>query len=559
VYDKSAKFYSDFDPEALTKPKKEKPMTLHDYHRHNLLAGYAGEDADGDPPVTYQQEQDALKKELVGSMHAQAKVKVEDDEDEDEDEDEDDEDDFLVAKSMPQHEELSAAPKPKRITEEDVAAADKDPDTFLSNFMASRAWLPTEGAGFKALDEDDSEDERRADEFEEAYNLRFEDPKTANEKLMSFARDVGKFSVRREEKSSRKRAREREQEKKEAAKREREEERARLRKLKIEEAEEKVNRIREAAGLKGKDIDLEQWRDIIEGDFDDDQWDREMKRRFGEQYYAENEDAEVSEDEEMEDAGSKKRKVQKPKWDDDIDIKDLVPDFKEDDDRPDIALSSEDEADGGAPLPKEEEEDDDDDDDDGDAEEAPSRKKKTKKDRLQEKAEAKRAARKQRMKIEEMVDNSLPLHHTTLAASSSSKAPVTGFRYRETSPTSFGLSARDILFADDKALNEYAGLKKLAAFRDEEKKRRDKKKFSKKARLRQWRKETFGTTEELSGGFERVLGNDCGKDESRGKGRSGKEDGDKEDGNGEGNVREGERKKKRRSKKKVKTAAEVEG
>jgi protein KRI1 len=66
------------------------------------------------------------------------------------------------------------------------------------------------------------------------------------------------------------------------------------------------------------------------------------------------------------------------------------------------------------------------------------------------------------------------------------------FRYRETSPISFGLTARDILMAPDASLNEFAGLKKMASFRDAEKKRKDKKHLGKKARLRQWRKETFG-------------------------------------------------------------------
>jgi protein KRI1 len=72
-----------------------------------------------------------------------------------------------------------------------------------------------------------------------------------------------------------------------------------------------------------------------------------------------------------------------------------------------------------------------------------------------------------------------------------SKQP-TKFRYRETSPTSFGLTPADILMAPDSQLNQFAGLKKMASFRDPEKKRKDKKHLGKKARLRQWRKETFG-------------------------------------------------------------------
>jgi protein KRI1 len=71
------------------------------------------------------------------------------------------------------------------------------------------------------------------------------------------------------------------------------------------------------------------------------------------------------------------------------------------------------------------------------------------------------------------------------------------FRYRETSPKSFGLTSRDILLADDKQLNEFAGLKKLAAFRDPDKKKKDLKHLGKKARLRKWRMDTFGNEEGL--------------------------------------------------------------
>ncbi|KAI7586015.1 hypothetical protein KC316_g5852, partial [Hortaea werneckii] len=529
VYDNSVKFYREFDPEqeGAKKEKKEKPMYLQDYHRANLLAGAAEDEAGAEtehPPRTFAQEQEDMRKELVGGMHAAAKDEQKQEDGSAEGDDDEDEDDFLVAKSKPQHDSLPAtttasssthAPKQpkqnkrKRLTDADIATAEKDPETYLSNFMAARAWLPSDGARWQAFDSDDSDDDRRADEFEEAYNMRFEDPSKSNEKLASFARDVGKYGVRREEKSGRAKARERERERKEAEKREREEEKARLRKLKIEEAEEKVNRIRDAAGLRGKDVDLDQWKDIIEGDFDDAQWDQEMQRRFGDQYYAQDEEGGDGSDIEMEDVegGGGKKKAKKPKWDDDIDIHDLVPDFKDKDENPNISLSD-DEADGnaegGAPLPADEQEADSDDDDDS----APKKKKKTKKDRQQEKAETKRAARKQRAQIEEMVDASLPLQHPSLSTNNKNTPTTTGFRYRETSPTSFGLSARDILFADDKQLNDFAGLKKFHSFREEEKKARDRKKFSKKARLRQWRRDTFGDVEEPKGGFERVLGQD---------------------------------------------------
>jgi protein KRI1 len=524
VYDKSTTFFSEFDAEGAGNPEKkkaDKPLYLQDYHRQNLLAGQNGAEGEEDAEVlrTYQQEQDALKRELVGSMHATNGQ-----------EGSDDEDGFMVKKAKSRHEDLPALPKKKvKITDADVKEADKDPESYLSNFMAARAWLPGEGSGFQAMESDDSDDDARADAFEEAYNLRFEDPKTSNEKLQSFARDVGKYGARREEKTGRQLAREREKAAKDAAKRQREEDLARLRKLKIEEAEEKLERIKDAAGLHAKALNVDQWRDLLEGDFDDGQWEEEMNRRFGEDYYAEPDAEPGSDDEDGGVAVSSKRK--KPKWEDDIGIDDLIPDF-DDGAKPTITLSDDDDDDDNN-------NDDDNNHNNSDAEppSASSSKKTTSKAKPPSSTDAKRAARKQRRQLEDLIDSTLPIEHPTLAPSAgSSKVPVTGFRYRATSPTSFGLSARDILFADDTQLNAYAGLKKMAAFRDEEKKRRDKKKFSKKARLKQWRRETFGDAEEPSGGFERVLGGD---------GAAGREKDDRRE-NGD---KDGGKKKKRKHKK----------
>lgn len=466
VYDAKTTFYTAFDPEAASNAtaKKEKPMTLSDYHRKNLLEGHVdGAEEDGEAPVqTYEQEQEALKDSVVRQMHAAA---------EEDDEEDDVEGDFLVRKSKPAVSGLPASAKvhkdrAPKISDLDIENADKDPEMFLSNFMAARAWVPSEGSRWQAFESEDEEDDKRADEFEEAYNLRFEDPAKANEKLMTFGRDVGKYSARREELSGRKKQREKERAKKEELKQEREEEKARLRKLKIEEMEEKVKRIKEAAGLKVKDaLDLDEWGKVLEEDWDDDRWEREMKKRFGENYYAEDDQSLKSEDE-AEVEGKKHKKPSKPKWDDDIDIKDLVPDFEDDEEKPAFTLSDEDE-----------------DADMVDADETAEGKRKTKKDRLQERADTKRVARKERAKIEQLAD---------AAVAADLPSTSSGFRYRETSPSSFGLTARDILFADDSQLNQFAGLKKMAAFRDEEKKRKDKKKLGKKARLRQWRKDTFG-------------------------------------------------------------------
>ncbi|APA10171.1 hypothetical protein SS1G_07406 [Sclerotinia sclerotiorum 1980 UF-70] len=477
VYDEKVTFYTPIDEDAeegTMTEKKEKPMYLKDYHRENLLAGHVGGEEEENVPQTFAQEQEALKRKIVGEMHAAA----EDGSDSDEDEG------FLVRKDKkPELSSQGIHPSRASKVEVDVAIADKDPETFLSNFMAARAWVPSDGTRFQPMESDDEEDDTRAEQFEAAYNLRFENPEGSNEMLKSYARDViAAKSVRRDEVSGRKKQRDAAREKKEAEKKEREEERARLKRLKIEEMEERLQKIKKAAGISGKTLKDEEWAQFLDAAWDDDNWEAEMNRRFGDSYYAEQEGGSDSDDETQ----GKKKKVKKPKWDDDIDIKDLIPDFDDEEaSKPTFSLSD---------LEDDEEENSDD-------EEGSSKKSKSNKERQLEKQAKKKAARLERKKIEDLVDSKLDVD-LSLA---SKKASV--FRYRETSPTSFGLTARDILMAPDSSLNEFAGLKKMATFRDAEKKRKDKKHLGKKARLRQWRKETFGNED----GPEIIIGPDAGE------------------------------------------------
>lgn len=481
VYDEKITFYAPIEEGAETteQVKKEKPMYLNDYHRENLLKG-ANDEEEEDVPQTFAQEQETLKKTIVKEMHAAGESSEEEDED----------GGFLIPKSKPQfassgiHPSRAAQVKKQKVNV-DVTSADKDPETFLSNFMAARAWVPSDGARFQPLESDDEEDDDRADKFESAYNLRFEDPKGSNETLKTFARDaIAAKTVRREEPNSRKKQRDAEREKKDAKKQERDEERAQLRRLKIEEMEEKLQKIKKAAGIKGKTLKDEDWTTFLDGGWEGDEWEKEMNKRFGEDYYAAPEDGSASdESEDEEGASKKKKKVKKPKWDDDIDINDLVPEFEDEDanEKPAFTLS---------------------DDEDASGDEVDEVSKKSSKDRKDERQAKKKAARIERKKIEELVDN-----HMDVDLPTNSKAP-TRFRYRETSPTSFGLTTRDILMAGDSQLNQFAGLKKMATFRDADKKKKDKKHLGKKARLRQWRKETFGNED----GPEIVIGANAGEE-----------------------------------------------
>ena len=477
VYDPKTTFYSSPGHDQEGQPpqeKKEKPMYLRDYHRENLLNGQiTADDIDDEVLLTYNEEQEALKRSVVGEINAAAAnsgtnhTMDEDDEASD--------DGFLVTKTR------NGVPKVSLTDALDVEQADKDPETFLSNFMSSRAWVSSERSHFQAFESDDEEEERRAEEFEEAYNFRFEDPAKANEKLTSHARDVAsKHSVRREEENARKKRRQAEKERKEAAKRELAEDKARLRKLKIEDVQEKLKKIKQAAGLRGKDLQVEDWSRFLDDTWDDARWEEEMRKRFGEAYYGGEDVEDVENDEEQPEhhSGMKKRSLKKPKWDDDIDIDDIVPNFG-DDEKPTFILSEDEGSHTEADTPEIN---------------GKTGSKKMSKDYKKERQESKKMARKERKIVELLVDENLEID-TALLGGPSEKAR---FRYRETSPVSYGLSARDILMASDSQLNEFVGLKKLVAFRDPEKKKRDQKHLGKKARLRKWRQETFGDAEGLN-------------------------------------------------------------
>jgi protein KRI1 len=503
VFDENSKFYTEGEENVRSREKakpEERPMYLHDYHRQNLLEGAndKADDVDRKPThKSYSQEQADLKRDLIKSMNNEEK---------DGSSDENDEEDFLKPTREP-------SPPPERPTIPDVETADKDPETYLSNYFASRAWVPDSTSRFAQLESDDEEEERRAEEFEVLYNNRFEDPDEINRTLMTYSRTIPKEkSVRREERNARQRARDWEKEKKEQLKLEREEEKKRLKKLKLEEMEEKVAKIREASGLSGKNFNIHEWTDVLEADFDNEQWDEIMKKRFGDAYYAENQEEEDDENGTGTTKGEKKRKPKKPKWDDDIAIKDLIPDFDEAEaPDADLLLDSEDENE--------------------EAKASTSAAKKAKAAR----SEAKATQRRDRRILERIADQSV-----VLPPAGKKGAPHIPFRYREVSPNAFSLSTLDILAADDAQLNQFAGLKKLNSFRDAARKNKDRKKLGKKWRLKMWRREVFGRDE----GPEREwLFKPGEKGEANADVMMGEGDKDKEDA---GNIKEGERKKKKK-------------
>ncbi|RPB10605.1 hypothetical protein P167DRAFT_537531, partial [Morchella conica CCBAS932] len=454
VYDGKTTFYTpipeeplsgdgDGDDDAAAKP--EKPITLKDYHLRNLLSGTTPGADETPKPKTFVQEQAELKSSVVQSMHAAAAAEDSDD----------GEDAFLTRKSKP--EEPADAPPPLP----DLALADKNPDEFLNQFLSSRAWAAS-NVLTPALLDDDSEDEETAEAFEKAYNFRFENPDVESRgTLISYSRDtVSTNTVRREEKSARKIAREHKREKREAEAAEREREMGRLRKLKMEELLEKVRVLQEAAGIEGAgEEDAEALEKVLEGEWTEERVDEYIASKFGEEYY-------------------ESGKADKPVFEDDIDIDDIVPDFEKEEgmglDDDDEDEDAEDE--GGVALNA-----DADADADVEEEEAPSKKRKSKKEAKNDERKKRQKTKELKRKLEKYVDDNYDFEAQLPPPTTGSK--TRGFRYRETTPETYGLTSLDILTATDQDLNTYVGLKKLATFREPEKKKKDKKRYGKKKRL----------------------------------------------------------------------------
>ncbi|KAL7269199.1 Kinetochore protein Spc24 [Rhizina undulata] len=458
VYDGKTTFFTPIEEDEnaeTTEEKAEKPMFLRDYHRMNLLSGKTGDEEDVEVKRTFVQEQEELKRSVVREMHAAA-------------DDADEEDDgFLVKKSKTEDNDF---PTSTVTALPDPATADaNNPDEYLNAFLNSRAW--SKSTDYPTLLSDDSEEEDKTEAFEQAYNFRFEDPNAhMRGQLVSYGRDaISANTVRREDKSGRKKVREEKRAKKEREKEERDRERGRLKKLKTDELMEKFKLIREAAGIHGEDdeeMEAEMLEKLLEGDWSDKEWEEWMTKRFNDSYY------------ERKEGG----KVKKPKFDDDIDIADIVPDFDGDGQGADEDEDEDAGADAANAANEEEYAEGDEEED------RPMKKRKGKKELLKEKKEKKQKDKEVRTKIERLVDENFDFEDQLPASSRA----TTGFRYRETTPESFGLTTLDILAAEDADLNSFVGLKKLASFREAEKKKKDKKKLGKKKRLREWRKAVFG-------------------------------------------------------------------
>ncbi|KAL3641285.1 hypothetical protein CASFOL_016253 [Castilleja foliolosa] len=289
--------------------------------------------------------------------------------------------------------------KMKTYSEEKLVEVSKD-------YFRSRMWV--DDVKSKDIDDDDDEIEVSEDEeeiewqkdYERDFNFRYEE--NAGDRILGHSRRI-EGSVMKKEKA-RKFQRDRKEERMIQAEFERKEELKRLKNLKKKEINEKLEKIREVAGI-GKNGGVFLDDDDLEGEFDPEAYDRKMKEAFGDGYYdAKNADPGFGSDDENEEK----------------------PDF----DKEDELLGLE-------------------------------------KERVDVIDEGKRKRKRKPSEVEKAVKQELLDEYYKFDYEGTIGDLKTRFKYRQVKKRKFGSRPEDVLMLDDKELNEYVSLKKVATYREQ--------------------------------------------------------------------------------------------
>ncbi|XP_031487881.1 uncharacterized protein LOC116255926 [Nymphaea colorata] len=411
------------------KEPKKKPLYLKDVVAKHLVENgpEIREDLHRLPPKTYSEELEEYRQAVLDAT-----------------EDAVDEDgDFFKEKKVKKEAYIDGNNEMSKILGE---CFEPDESAFWRDYLGKKKWI-CEGDKETLLEEDVglSEDEKALEEqdrYESEFNFRHEEAPT--DQVLGFSRHI-EGTVRKKE-SARKMQRIRKKERLAQAEFERKEELKRLKNIKKQELFEKLDKIRSVAGIADeKDCGLTE-KDL-EGEFDPDEFDRKMNEMFDDEYYqAEDADADFHSDG-IDD-------LEKPNFEKEDELLGLskgldepVPSegflaarmkvLKCKEGKHAEATESDMEAIG---------------DDDDVEEHYEGKKKKKVKFSLADK-----------VSLEKELDEYYKLDYEDTIGDLKTR-----FKYREVLSNRYGLSTAEVLMADDKDLNQYVSLKKLAPYRPDE-------------------------------------------------------------------------------------------
>ncbi|KAK3135231.1 hypothetical protein QOZ80_5BG0416370 [Eleusine coracana subsp. coracana] len=477
ILDKDAKVYSSSSEDEADdeeqepeqgKAKKEKPLYLKDVNARHLLE--EGPEFGEQPTrsskydrIAYDEQQ---KKGLQAFLEAQKEVLGDDDED-----------DFFHEKPKAvaggEDEEDDEEEKQTKELAGEIFGKDEEldeNDKFLKDYFLKRPYLEKENKSY--LDDiqelSEEEDLEKQEEYEASYKYRHEEAAAAGDvvpdRVLGHSRVV-EGSVRKKE-SSRKQQRKSKEERIARAKQEQAEELKQLKNLKKKEIAEKLERIRMIAGI-GGEAACKLGADDLEEDFDPEEYDRKMQEMFNDSYYeADDVDPEFGSGEELdldkpEFGSGEEMDLEKPEFGNGKEMELEKPDFDKEDELLGLPKGWDIDQFTGLPFIREE----------SSAEDGKA-------------TEVKKISLKEKVELEKEMEEYYKLDYEDTIGDLKTR-----FKYKQVPPNSFGLSTLEILESDDRDLNQYVSMKKLAPYRENEWKVTHHKKLSKELILGGQKKE----------------------------------------------------------------------
>ncbi|EOY09750.1 KRR1 family protein, putative isoform 1 [Theobroma cacao] len=442
---------------------------------------------------SYDEEQEEIKKALLDAT---------------EEVDNEDDGDFLRVKETKgkdegEKEDLGDGEFSKKLEEYFGEDEKMDENTkFLKEFFKNKMWIDKEKtAGDLVVDNEavddalrDEEEIERQEGYELEYNFRHEE--NAEDRVIGYSRKV-EGSVRKKE-SKRKVQRERKEERMRIAEMERKEELKHLKNLKKEEIKERMKKVMEIAGIK-RDEECPFSAKDLEEEFDPEEYDKMMKAAFDEKYY---------DDDDME-FNSDSDGIEKPDFDKEDELLGLPKGW-------DVLESHEGflaarernkhklqkgggndtegeeemgEEEKGELKNEEEEEEEEEDDDDDEGKEHKNEDEEDDEERKEEEIEEGKRKRKRKLSIVQKALQEMWEEFYNLDYEDTIGDLKTRFKYVKTKPNRYGLKPKELLTLDEKELNQYVSLKKLAPYTDKEWKVPNSKRYQQKLRIRELLKE----------------------------------------------------------------------
>ncbi|KAG2108602.1 KRI1-like family C-terminal-domain-containing protein [Suillus clintonianus] len=323
------------------------------------------------------------------------------------------------ARRLPTYKEIVKPKSTKRKAKDSVAESEFE--------VSDEEQLDAVHGGQRASEhaiEDDDEFEEIADAFETSYNFRFEEPDAAT--IKTFPRNITS-TVRRAD-TTRKEGRERKKQRQEEELEKKHEEVKRLKALKMKEVRRKLERIGREGGV-DIDPDAEAFKEFdLDADWDPEAHDKQMAGLYRDGHDSDGEE-------------------EKPVWDDDVDIEDIIP--------PSQPTESSFLNKKKKKKKKKKTEDNDEGVDinamDADVVRA-----------YDDEEEWDGTEEMRKRKLDEYMDEVYGLEFNDMVA-----GMPTRFKYTTTAPQTFSLTPVELLMATDKELNQYMSVKRYAPYRVE--------------------------------------------------------------------------------------------